>query len=168
MFLSGFVEWWTQHRVFQNNQSGPILLIHFSLDCLAKRYGSTQSCSRGSGSTGPAGSSQPGSPLKKRRREGGCRNSSGGAICREQSAERCSVSPRNPGWYTVHLQVGILSIDLVIWQGRTGPYGLILLLEKNTQPEGPSATVPRDKGIVVCSSCSGGLLKQVPPVPWAV
>lgn len=167
MFPSDFVERWTQHRVFQNNQSGPILLIHFTLDCLAKRYGSTRSCSRGSGSIGPAGSSQPGSPLKKRRREGGCRNWSGGAICRDQSTESSSVSPRNPRC-TVHLQVAMLSADLVIWQGRTRPYGLILLLEKNTQPEGPTATVPREKGIVVCSLCYGGLLRQVPPVLWAV
>lgn len=29
MFLSGFVEWSNQHRFCQNNQSGPILVIHF-------------------------------------------------------------------------------------------------------------------------------------------
>lgn len=39
MFLSDFVEWWTQHRVFQNNQSGPILLIHFTLDCWQRDMG---------------------------------------------------------------------------------------------------------------------------------
>lgn len=71
-------------------------------------------------------------------------NQSSGAISRQQSAETCSESPRNPR-YTVPLQVAILSIDLVISQGRKGSCGLILLLDKNTHPEGPSATVSREK-----------------------
>lgn len=71
-------------------------------------------------------------------------NQSSGAISRQQSAETCSESPRNPR-HTVLLQVAILSMDLVISQGRMGSYGLILLLDKNTHPEGPSATVHREK-----------------------
>lgn len=71
-------------------------------------------------------------------------NQSSGAISRQQSAETCLESPRNPR-YTVLLQVAILSIYLFISQGRMGSYGLILLLDKNTHPEGPSATVPREK-----------------------
>lgn len=39
----------------------------------------------------------------------------------------------------------LYSIDLVISQGRKGSCGLILLPDKNTHPEGPSATVPREK-----------------------
>lgn len=71
-------------------------------------------------------------------------NQSSGAISRQQSAETCSESPRNPR-YTVLLQVAVLSIDLVISQGRMGSYGLTLLLDKNTHPKGTSATVPREK-----------------------
>lgn len=73
-------------------------------------------------------------------------NQSSGAISRQQSAETCSESPRNPR-YTVPLGAAILGIDLVISQGRMdghGSYGLILLLDKNTHPGGLSATVPRD------------------------
>lgn len=74
-------------------------------------------------------------------------NQSSGAISRQQSAETCSESPRNPR-YTVPLGAAIQSIDLVISQGRMdghGSCGLILLLDKNTHPGGPSATVPKEK-----------------------
>lgn len=76
-------------------------------------------------------------------------NQSSDAISRQQSAETCSESPRKAR-YTVLLQVAILSTDLVISQGRMGSYGLTLLLDKITHPEGQNATVPREKGI----SCS--------------